>query len=379
MLRAAEEARGRLRGMRRELRELVSRARDTGDPVLWDRIVSLRDELRAQEIEEAPREGYRRDVVQLLDHYYRDAGTAVAEPPPTPKAVRRRGARGPGMGGASCRSRNIFDFEAVGGEGPASAPDPPPDGGSRKEVVSRFLAIVDGRVETPESSGAEPALGRQCPECGGDWSLQSHLSMMVCPACGCSQVLIMESMVPDASAEVFSDTTGLTYQRSTHLDQWLSNLQGNSTEVDPAVIAEVTRQVESEGVPRDKLTSQKVREILKRIGHSKQYDSVPAILAQLTGKEPPRLTPELTERLHAMFRQIQAPFARFANEVVPARKNFLSYAYVLRALLTICGRTDLVQHFRLTRVLKSREKLHVQDQIFKRICEHLGWPFTPVV
>ena len=68
-----------------------------------------------------------------------------------------------------------------------------------------------------------------------------------------------------------------------------------------------------------------------------------------------------------MFQQIQVPFMRHAPS---NRRNFLSYSFCLHKMLQLLGHDRLLQHFPL---LKSREKLHQQDLIWKAICEELGW------
>ena len=54
------------------------------------------------------------------------------------------------------------------------------------------------------------------------------------------------------------------------------------------------------------------------------------------------------------------------------RKNFLSYSYVLHKFVELLDLPHLKPLFPL---LKSREKLHQQDQIWQKICERVGWTF----
>ena len=71
--------------------------------------------------------------------------------------------------------------------------------------------------------------------------------------------------------------------------------------------------------------------------------------------------PELEEKLCIMFRDIQAPFLKHCPK---DRKNFLSYSYVLYKFFQILGLNEYLKYFPL---LKSREKLYLQDQIWKKI------------
>jgi hypothetical protein len=54
------------------------------------------------------------------------------------------------------------------------------------------------------------------------------------------------------------------------------------------------------------------------------------------------------------------------------RKNFLSYSYVLHKFIQLLGKNEYLKYFPL---LKSRDKLHQQEQIWKNICEELNWQF----
>jgi hypothetical protein len=74
-----------------------------------------------------------------------------------------------------------------------------------------------------------------------------------------------------------------------------------------------------------------------------------------------------------MFNQVQAPFERHC----PAdRKNFLSYSYVLYKFCELLSEDEYLPCFPL---LKSKEKLYKQDQIWKNICSDLKWEYIPTV
>ena len=78
---------------------------------------------------------------------------------------------------------------------------------------------------------------------------------------------------------------------------------------------------------------------------------------------------ELEERLRSMFKDIQIPFMKHCP---PSRKNFLSYSYVLHKFIQLLEKDEFLKYFPL---LKSREKLHEQDLIWKKICVELNWQF----
>ena len=54
------------------------------------------------------------------------------------------------------------------------------------------------------------------------------------------------------------------------------------------------------------------------------------------------------------------------------RKNFLSYSYVLYKFCELLGEDAFLKYFPL---LKSKEKLYQQDQVWQKICKEMRWQF----
>lgn len=119
------------------------------------------------------------------------------------------------------------------------------------------------------------------------------------------------------------------------------------------------------------LTTEKVKDILKKMRCNKYYEHTPHIINRLNGLPMPHLSPELEEKLRSMFKQIQTPFLKHSPS---NRKNFLSYSYVLHKFIQLLEQDEYLQFFGL---LKSRDKLAQQDMIWAKICEELGWEFYP--
>ena len=85
------------------------------------------------------------------------------------------------------------------------------------------------------------------------------------------------------------------------------------------------------------------------------------------------MSQELEARLRLMFYNIQKPFEKHRPE---DRKNFLSYSYVLYKFCELLGEDDFLPCFPL---LKSKEKLYKQDEIWKSICAELRWGFYKTI
>ena len=115
----------------------------------------------------------------------------------------------------------------------------------------------------------------------------------------------------------------------------------------------------------------KVRDILKKLKYNKYYEHIPHIINKLNGIPPPVMSRDNEEKLRRMFKEIQIPFHKHCPK---DRKNFLSYSYVLHKFVQLLSLDEFLMCFPL---LKSREKLHQQDQIWKKICKELKWEFVP--
>ena len=82
---------------------------------------------------------------------------------------------------------------------------------------------------------------------------------------------------------------------------------------------------------------------------------------------------ELEDKLRLMFKEIQIPFAKACPS---DRKNFLNYNYIIHKFVELLELDDFIDCFPL---LKSREKLYQQDQIWKKICDELQWEFIAIL
>ena len=162
------------------------------------------------------------------------------------------------------------------------------------------------------------------------------------------------------------------YKRQNHFQEWLNSFQAKETTVIPqAVLDDIMEHLAARNTPAENIDREKVRAILKKMGLRKYYENCTLIVSLLTGRKPPRLTPAQESQLKNMFLAIQAPFKRHCP---PERKNFLSYSYTLFKFAELRGMDEFLHCFPL---LKGRDKLYRQDQIFKKICGDLNWEFIP--
>lgn len=250
--------------------------------------------------------------------------------------------------------------------------EPTPD---KSVLVDEYMAYMDSNHLRPIQTDA---LGI-CLQCRHELVCIQQEGAMVCPECGYQELLLIEQNRP-LMRQMSKEASHQSYKRINHFREWCSQVQGReSTDIPEEVFEQIMQEIKKEKIsdPR-RITYNKMREILKRLRYNKYYEHLAYITRRICNIETPHFSPELEDKLCSMFKEIQGSFVRHCPV---QRKNFLSYSYVLFKFFQILGQQDhkyldYCKHFML---LKSREKLYVQDQIFKAICEDLGWPVIPTL
>lgn len=235
-------------------------------------------------------------------------------------------------------------------------------------LVDEYLSQVD---LTHVRSTNHDILG-QCPLCKIQLTCIHQDGAMVCSECGYQELLLIEQNRP-LIRQPNKEASHYSYKRINHFREWCSQVQGKeSTDIPEEIFESILQEIKKEKIhDTKKITYSKMREIMKRLRINKYYEHINYIINRINGVPTPHFSPELEEKLCSMFKEIQGPFLKHCPK---ERKNFLSYSYVLFKFFQILNKHEYLRFFPL---LKSREKLWVQDQIFKNICEDLNWPFYP--
>ncbi len=212
-----------------------------------------------------------------------------------------------------------------------------------------------------------------CAQCNIEKTLYLSIGKNICHKCGDESEILIESDKPsykDPPREV----TYFSYKRINHFNEWLAQFQAKeTTDIPKDIYEEILDEIKKERLDINKLSPSNLRSILKKIKKNKYYEHIPHILNKLNGINPPVMSPKIEEELRRMFKEIQLPFHKFCPK---SRKNFLSYSYVLHKFVQLLELDEFVNCFIL---LKSREKLHQQDLIWKQICDYLEWEFIPSI
>jgi hypothetical protein len=238
----------------------------------------------------------------------------------------------------------------------------------KSTLVDKYMAIINNRyVRTVEDENIEI-----CKVCKNNMTCLQHDAIIVCSICGYQELLLVEQNRPILKQNT-KDTSHFCYKRINHFREWCNQVQGKeSTDIPDEIFEKILTEIKKEKITDlKKITYLKMRDILKRLRINKYYEHINYIINRINGIPTPQFSPELEDKLCNMFRSIQAPFLKHCPK---DRKNFLSYSYVLYKFFQILGLNEYLKYFPL---LKSREKLYVQDQIWKKICVDLNYEIIP--
>lgn len=243
-------------------------------------------------------------------------------------------------------------------------------GVQRKDIYKKYMAEVE--EEFIEPTAPIKVHERPCGNCGAMYTrqLDEVTSEEICNSCGAAEYVLNEE-VGFKEEQDMEKHVAYSYKRENHFNEWISQFQAKeSTSVPPEVYEKLRSEFKKCKIKDlSEITHEKVKALLKKLNYAKYYEHVPYIAAILNGITPPTMPQELEDKLRLMFHKIQAPFEKHK----PAnRKNFLSYSYTLYKMVELLGFDEYLPCFPL---LKSREKLYIQDQIWERICRELQWEF----
>ena len=239
----------------------------------------------------------------------------------------------------------------------------------KSDLVDQYLSITNKYYIKKVDNDTNNEI---CYRCNTPLICLQQDAIMICNNCGYQELLLVEQNRPILKQNT-KDTSHFSYKRINHFREWCNQVQGKeSTDIPNDVFEKILNEIKKEKiVDTKKITYSKMREILKRLRINKYYEHINYIINRINGIPTPQFSPELEEKLCSMFKDIQGPFLKHCPK---DRKNFLSYSYVLYKFFQILGLNEYLKFFPL---LKSREKLYVQDQIWKKICEDLNYTVIP--
>jgi len=239
-------------------------------------------------------------------------------------------------------------------------------GMTKKQMFDEYVA----RMKLGNAPEVTQQMTEHCNACNVAREEISSEGILVCPKCGSEEYSLVVSDFP-SFRDPPKERNNYAYKKINHLNEILNQFQAKeSTMIPEEVMNEVVLEIRKRRINNiADLTEKEIREILKKLGRSKYYEHAAHILSRLNGNPPPTITPEIEEKIRAMFQEIQAPFLLYCPN---DRTNFLSYSYILYKFMELLDMDEYLPYFPL---LKSRDRLIAHDQIWSKICEYLHWQF----
>jgi len=237
---------------------------------------------------------------------------------------------------------------------------------SKKQMFDEYVA----RMKLGNAPEVTQQMTEHCAGCNVAREEISSEGILVCPKCGSEEYSLVVSDFP-SFRDPPKERNNYAYKKINHLNEILNQFQAKeSTMIPEEVMNEVVLEIRKRRINNiADLTEKEIREILKKLGRSKYYEHAAHILSRLNGNPPPTITPEIEEKIRAMFQEIQAPFLLYCPN---DRTNFLSYSYILYKFFELLDLDEYKVYFPL---LKSRDRLIAHDHIWAKICDYLKWEF----
>jgi len=241
---------------------------------------------------------------------------------------------------------------------------------SKDVIYDKFMKLIDKNYISTINNNKDNDIFDTCNQCCVEMLLNNNTGQLTCPKCGYIENIIVDSDKPSFK-EPPKEMTSFCYKRINHLNEFLAQFQAKeTTDIPETVYNDIIMEIKKERIRNMALiTPEKMRTILKKIKKNDYYEHIPYIINQLNGLPAPVIAPEIEEIIRGMFKAIQIPFEKYCPF---KRKNFLSYNYVMYKFFELLELDEYLTCFQL---LKSRTKLHQQDQIWKNICKDLNWEY----
>jgi hypothetical protein len=196
--------------------------------------------------------------------------------------------------------------------------------------------------------------------------------VLICNLCFKNVPYLIENEKPSYK-EPPKEVCFYAYKKINHFKEILAQFQGKeTTQISDEVIENIKQQIKKERINLTQLTYYKAKEIFKKLGYNKYYEHI-AFIKNKLGIKPPVMSQELEETLCNLFMELQSPYSKNCPDY---RVNFLNYYYALYKLCELLGETQYLSEIPM---LKDREKIIEQDEIWKKMCSELDWEFITTV
>ena len=231
---------------------------------------------------------------------------------------------------------------------------------NKVNLLEKYCQRIDGvRINCDDGSNRI----KYCLECNIEKIFDITESSYICQCCGDSEIIILDE---DRQIKDYSP-----YKRLNHFREWLNQFQAKqSPDIPEQVFIDIVKELNKNRITDLSILNKKyMKTILKKINYNMYYEHVIYIINKLNNLPPPKITRDMEKLFISMFYRIQEPWEFYKST---SRKNFLSYSYVLYKLCELLELDHLLECFTLH---KDPEKIMENDEIWKKICNHLKWEY----
>lgn len=253
-----------------------------------------------------------------------------------------------------------------------------PTNGESEQSSSKTSSVVNQYMKNVDSSFIDKnCLAAQledfCKKCNnGELIPVEDEGVLICSNCYITIPYLIETEKPSYK-EAPKEVCFYAYKRINHFKEIVAQFQGKeTTHISDDVIAKIKCQINKERISTEQLTYARTKEILKKLSLNKYYEHI-AFIKNKLGVTPPTFSSDLEDVLYNLFIEIQAPYAMSCPNY---RVNFLHYYFVLYKFCELLNERSYLAEIPM---LKDREKLIEQDEIWHKMCIILDWEFVPTI
>lgn len=212
----------------------------------------------------------------------------------------------------------------------------------------------------------------QCSSClEEDLRYDRREDVMKCIHCGHDEMYVApENYVRSSRKTILARKySPECYKRLVHYKFWIKRLQGKEqNKVTTAMIQEIKDLMIKDNYQGVHYWN--TRNAMKRLGYSFFYDNTIYIMSKIRGTPLVHLSKKQEGILIQMFLDLQDAFL----QVSQGRANMLSYPYIIKKLCEIKKWNNMA---RVIPTLKSHLRIHLQDELWKKVCCQMNWDFIP--
>ena len=237
-------------------------------------------------------------------------------------------------------------------------------------IIQKYLQNINTEYLDVNSFICQKDICKYCSK--GELIPIEDEGLLLCNNCFKSIPYLIENEKPSYK-EPPKEICFYAYKKINHFKEILAQFQGKeTTQIAQEILDNIQLQIKRERITLDHLTYSKTKEILKKLGYNKYYEHI-AFIKNKLGIPPLVISSEMEDLLCNLFMELQAPYAKFCPDY---RVNFLNYYYILFKLCELLGEKTYLHEIPM---LKDREKLIEQDDIWKKMCGVLNWDFIPTI